>query len=88
MAAQHRPKADRDWQDRYDFYKRTIEWQQRRKLVLKRCHGICEACGIRTATEVHHLTYRHVFSEPLFDLVGVCRECHEALTEMDRASRG
>ena len=31
------------------------------------------------ATQVHHLTYQHVFAEFAFELVAVCDECHARL---------
>jgi len=82
--AREQAERNREWHDRYDAYLHTVEWQQRKRLVLKRCNGICEACGRRPATEIHHLTYKHVCNEPLFDLVGICRDCHEDITAMDR----
>ena len=41
----------------------------------------------RTASDVHHLTYAHWRNEPLFDLISVCRPCHEQITQMDREGR-
>lgn len=63
---------------RYYAYLASPEWDWKRSLVLKRCHGICEGCGVAPASQVHHLTYQHVFAELLFELVGVCSTCHEA----------
>ncbi|NTT88310.1 HNH endonuclease [Tabrizicola fusiformis] len=61
----------------YAAYLRTPEWQVKRLKVLKRANGICEGCLACEATEVHHKTYRHVQNELLFDLVALCRQCHE-----------
>jgi hypothetical protein len=36
---------------------------------------------------VHHTSYRHWRHEPLFELVGVCTECHTEITWMDRRKR-
>lgn len=65
----------------YDAYLASAAWQERREKVLLRDGYRCQACGERDATQVHHLTYARVFSEPLFDLVAVCAECHEGLHE-------
>jgi 5-methylcytosine-specific restriction endonuclease McrA len=46
-----------------------------------------DGCQSR-ATQVHHLTYRHLGNEPLFELMAICRDCHEQLTEMDRSRLG
>lgn len=64
------------WKD-YDAYLQTPAWKARRAKVLKRCGGICEGCGDRPATVVHHRTYEHVFDELLFELVGLCEPCHQ-----------
>ena len=52
--------------------------ERKRAAVLRRCGGVCEGCGEAPAVEVHHLTYQRVGRELLFDLVGVCRACHDA----------
>jgi 5-methylcytosine-specific restriction endonuclease McrA len=65
--------------DCYEEYLRSSEWKERRELVIKRDGGLCQACLSEQATEVHHLTYDQIFKEYLFDLVAVCRNCHERL---------
>ena len=69
----------RRWWERYSAYLQTAEWQTLRARVLDRCQRVCEGCGERPAADVHHLSYRHVGQEFLFELVGLCRECHERL---------
>jgi 5-methylcytosine-specific restriction endonuclease McrA len=51
-------------------------WRERREYILKRANFICEKCGKRPATEVHHLTYLRVFNELPTDLLALCRPCH------------
>lgn len=72
----------------YKRYLKSPEWSARRKLVLRRDNRTCQACLTAEATEAHHLTYRHVFNEPLFDLVAICSPCHESVTTMDREGWG
>jgi hypothetical protein len=60
----------------YDEYLKTPQWRAKRAKVLERCGGLCEGCREKTAKEVHHLTYDHLFDELLFELVGVCADCH------------
>lgn len=74
------------WWQWYDAYLKTTEWDMRRQAVLRR-DPICKACESMESVQVHHLTYAHVGNEPLFDLVGVCRDCHEKITAMDREAR-
>jgi hypothetical protein len=78
---------DEEWRRKYDKYLESPEWGRRRKLVLKRAGGICEGCGERPATEVHHLTYSHAFGEFLFELVAVCDVCHQRIHQ-DEAQDG
>lgn len=82
-------KVDRvlGWWARYDRYLLTDKWKRKREAVLKRDGKVCRACVTREAIQAHHLSYAHVGDEPLFDLVAVCLECHERITEMDRVRR-
>ncbi|SRR6266849_6211614 len=63
----------------YDIYLSTPSWQAKRAKVMKRAGGLCEGCLERNATQVHHLTYDHIFDEFMFELVAVCDECHARL---------
>ena len=86
--AEQRALEVKAWWEKYDEYLESDEWKGRRARVLRRAGHTCEACGVATATQVHHLTYEHLFREPLFDLRAVCVPCHEYLTETDRRRRG
>jgi 5-methylcytosine-specific restriction endonuclease McrA len=64
------------------FYRQHLEspeWKAKRELVLKRCGGVCEGCGSASASEVHHVTYKHLGNEFLFELLGLCSACHDRL---------
>jgi hypothetical protein len=63
----------------YEEYLRSAEWLKKRNLVLNRDDFVCQACLEEPATEVHHQTYDQIFDEFLFDLISVCRKCHERL---------
>lgn len=72
--------ADRTQPDRrseYAEYLGSAEWATKRGLVMERCGGLCEGCRTEAAAEVHHLTYRNIRREFLFELVGLCRGCHD-----------
>lgn len=88
-AAARRTAASDAWWRKYDEYLRSDRWRfEKREPVLVRDGYLCQArlsCCTNEATQVHHTTYEHVFDEPLFDLIAVCRECHEEITRMDRA---
>jgi hypothetical protein len=77
-----------EWFQKYDAYLKSEAWQKRARKVLERDGNLCQACLKRPATQAHHLTYEHVFNEPLFDLVSVCPVCHQFITQLDRKRRG
>lgn len=62
----------------YHRYLRSLAWRWKRVRVLWRDRGRCQICG-RLATDVHHLTYARKYREPLYDLLTVCRACHDKL---------
>lgn len=69
--------------EEYKAYRLTQAWKEKRDAVLRRAGGMCEGCGKKRATEVHHLTYEHIFKEFLWELQAVCRECHERWHEIN-----
>lgn len=71
-----------EWRRQHAEYLLTPRWKHKCDLVKKRAGGLCEGCLEAPATEVHHLTYKHWRDELLFELVALCRDCHE------RAGRG
>jgi hypothetical protein len=72
-------KAERkeEWFAEHDEYLRSSKWRSLRDRVIERCSGVCEGCARRAVTQVHHLTYEHWKDELLWELVGVCDDCHE-----------
>lgn len=82
---------DRESQEFWEFYERHLqspEWADLRRRVLDRCAGVCEGCRRRRAAHVHHLTYKRLGNEMLFDLVGVCKPCHDSIHGKDTAEPG
>lgn len=60
----------------YENYIHSPKWREKRRQVMERCGGVCEGCKIKKAVQVHHLTYDNFGDELLFQLVGVCADCH------------
>jgi hypothetical protein len=83
---EERKQKTKAWWAKYNEYLRSPKWASKRRVVLGRDLD-CQACLDRPSTQVHHLTYDHVFDEPLFDLVGVCAPCHDLITNIDRKRR-
>jgi 5-methylcytosine-specific restriction endonuclease McrA len=65
------------WWKSYEKYLASPEWKHKRKLVLERAQNTCEGCREAKAMDVHHLSYDDVGKEFLFQLVALCRKCHD-----------
>ena len=76
--------ADEGFWPRYADYLRSHAWKEKRGKVLRRDGYVCQACLNNEAHQVHHLNYKHWGNEPLFDLISVCKPCHDKITDMDR----
>jgi orotate phosphoribosyltransferase len=59
----------------YKNYLLCPEWEKKRKFIIQRDKN-CQGCLDAPIHEVHHLTYKNVGNELMFELVGLCRECH------------
>lgn len=79
-----REQESAKWWRRYTLYlEHDPGWKRRRALVLKRSGGMCEGCGEKPATQVHHTdyrTYNAIGREMLWELRAICDECHAAIT--------
>ncbi len=73
---------------KYNFYLQSDQWKLKRKKVLERDKNVCQACLTNKAEEVHHLTYDNIFDEFLFELVSVCKNCHNEIENNKRIKRG
>lgn len=70
-------KIDDEWWALYDEYLGSPAWASIRSRVVDRAHGRCEGCRNAGIDHVHHLTYDRVGWELLYDLVALCRDCHD-----------
>jgi 5-methylcytosine-specific restriction endonuclease McrA len=78
-----RQRNNEAWRERYEAYLTTPAWQARRQQVLARANYVCEGCGQQPASQAHHLTYRRLEHEMLFDLVAICMDCHRQIHSGD-----
>ena len=76
---------DDEWQIRYNAYLASPAWTKKRKLVLERANNLCEGCREHAAAEVHHLSYENMSDEFLFELVALCKKCHDSIHERRQA---
>lgn len=61
----------------YKKYLLTPEWRAKRERVLIRDNYLCQGCLSNRANEVHHTTYANFGDELFFQLISLCKECHE-----------
>lgn len=66
---------DKTRHDIYVEYMKSVKWRELRDFRIQLDQYSCQICG-NTATEVHHLTYRHLGGEYLFELISLCQFCH------------
>lgn len=70
------------WQWWYrNIYLHSPHWSFTRwwkKLVFFITHGAvyCEKCGSERRLQIHHIHYRHIGHERLYDLQIICKLCH------------
>ncbi len=64
------------WWNFYNEYMKSIDWLNRRDKVIERDDYRCQGCLDARATQVHHLTYKHLGNEFLFELISLCKNCH------------
>lgn len=74
---------EQEWRRRYNLHLNSDKWRAIRAKVLSRAGGMCEGCGVQQAVQVHHLHYKRLGNEMLFDLVAVCLVCHEQIHEQE-----
>lgn len=70
----------------YKDYINSSNWKQKRKLVIERCGNKCEGCRLKNVEDVHHVTYKNFGDEFLFELLGLCKQCHLKIHKDDKKS--
>ena len=68
--------------EEYARYLKSPKWRAKWQAVMKRDGYKCRFCG-KKAVNVHHLTYARIFNEQPYDLVAICKSCHETLHKLD-----
>ena len=64
----------------YDYLK-SPRWQRKRRQRLKHDKYRCRTCWSTKRLEVHHCTYDRLGREKLDDLITLCRDCHQAVSD-------
>lgn len=72
--------------NKYEAHISSPEWAERRKQRLEH-DGRCRTCGHTEDLQVHHVSYENFGNEPLDDLITLCGDCHDAITNVLRGRR-
>lgn len=73
-------EANQRLSDRKEFYHAHLKsdlWKEKRLLVIQKQNNICQGCLKAGIDDIHHLSYDNLGDELLFQLIGLCRECHK-----------
>lgn len=62
---------------KHDTYLKSDKWKRLRAKILERDRFLCQGCLTERATEVHHYSYDNLGDEFAWQLVSICRKCHE-----------
>lgn len=85
---EERLEKRKEFFDVYKTYLKSDKWKRKRIKVLERDNYKCKACETNKATQVHHTSYEFVYDEPLFDLVSVCKPCHDKIESIKLENKG
>lgn len=68
----------------YDDWMKSDDWKRTAAEAKKRAGYQCQLCGSAINLCVHHITYDNLCREDIqYDLLVVCKTCHEKLHEYD-----
>lgn len=63
-------------QGEYLQYLKTKHWANKKEELFSVRGTACEICASNSYLQVHHLSYEHIYNEPLIELQILCRKCH------------
>ena len=72
----------------YRDYIKSPRWAAKRQEAFRYYGKKCKACGKWKKTlTVHHLDYKRLGNEPMYDLMILCWDCHGKVTKYHRRRR-
>ncbi len=63
----------------YEEYLLSTAWKLKRKQAFEHYGKMCSKCNKTKNLQIHHLTYRNIFNEPMEDLMVLCKRHHEEM---------
>lgn len=70
--------------EEYKQYLESDEWKVKREERLEKDGHRCVCCNSSDNLNVHHITYDRLKNESIYDLITLCRDCHEKLHKIQR----
>jgi hypothetical protein len=70
-------EEERNWRAKYENYIRSDAWLEKRQKRLIMDRFVCQGCVESKATEVHHQSYANLGNELMFEIISLCKKCHE-----------
>lgn len=72
----------------YANYIASDAWREvKRRYLRSKLPKLCYVCETANGPfDLHHRTYKNLGNERLMDLVLVCRDCHDAIHEIQRTN--
>ena len=72
------------WWDKYNTYLASPEWRAK-SIAVRARDPVCQGCRQNFSEQAHHVTYRNVGHEFLFELIALCAKCHDRLHDLKKA---
>lgn len=68
--------------ENYGVYLKSEHWKKIKDLAWdKKRRRECLACGAKKKLQLHHLSYENIHLVTLEDLIHLCEDCHEGVSE-------
>ena len=72
-----RIQPKKNFSKKYVNHLKTDDWKEMRLRILERDKHLCRGCLKAKAIEVHHVTYQNLETEFAFELMSLCKTCHD-----------
>ncbi|MGJ8560127.1 MAG: HNH endonuclease [Litorimonas sp.] len=72
--------------EKYVKHLSSEKWLKTRVKIFRRANNLCEGCLENPARDIHHLTYENLGDEFMFELIALCRPCHERVERSKKES--
>ena len=68
----------------YQEYLKSQHWRDLKKAYFQHYPKECRGCGSKDHIDLHHRSYKYVGDEHFWQLIPLCRDCHQAVHRLQR----